>query len=225
MQYLWHPHSGIATVTVAFEGDVRIADTTGSNVVLPAGGVEWMRAGHGVWHTGQVESKRLVGFQLWVALPPNLENGASAAHYAMPKDLPMVGPARVVLGTFRGATSPIDAPPMTYLAVTLAAGERFTYQPAKDETVGWAAVADGALDTVSSTIEQGELAVFEESLAPMDFVAREKTRFVIGSAVPHPHELALGNYSVHTSDEALARGEAEIKRIGRELRANGTLRR
>ena len=55
MEYLWHPHSGIATVTVPLEGAIRIADTTGADVVLPAGGIEWMRAGHGVWHTGQVE--------------------------------------------------------------------------------------------------------------------------------------------------------------------------
>jgi hypothetical protein len=32
-------------------------------------------------------------------------------------------------------------------------------------------------------------------------------------------------HSVHTSEEALRRGKAEIERIGDELRANGTLRR
>lgn len=36
--------------------------------------------------------------------------------------------------------------------------------------------------------------------------------------------LFLGNYSVHTSAEALRRGEDEIRRIGRQLRADGTLR-
>lgn len=47
---------------------------------------------------------------------------------------------------------------------------------------------------------------------------------MFGSATPHPHELFLGNYSVHTSAKALREGEAEIVRIGRELKANGTLR-
>jgi len=51
----WHPHSGIATVTVVLEGAVRIVDTTGADLVLPKGGVEWMSAGNGVWHTGQAE--------------------------------------------------------------------------------------------------------------------------------------------------------------------------
>ena len=47
-----HPHSGIATLTYMIEGDLGYEDTTGKKGVLPAGGVEWMRAGNGVWHTG-----------------------------------------------------------------------------------------------------------------------------------------------------------------------------
>jgi redox-sensitive bicupin YhaK (pirin superfamily) len=223
MEYLWHPHSGIATVTVPLDGAVRIADTTGADVVLPAGGIEWMRAGHGVWHTGQVEPGIARAFQLWVALPPELENAPSVSQYVQPAQVPSVGPARVILGSYAGATSPVDAPPMTYLQVNLAPGERWTYQPAAGHLVGWLAVADGALRT-PARVEAGEVAVFEQANDPLVLVAEGDTRFVIGSAAPHPHELALGNYSVHTSAAALHRGEAEIRRIGRQLRDSGTLR-
>jgi hypothetical protein len=68
------------------------------------------------------------------------------------------------------------------------------------------------------------VAIFEPSEDPIDFVAVGVTRFVLGSAVPHPYALSLGCYSVHTNLEALRQGEEEIRRIGRELRANGTLR-
>lgn len=47
-----HPHSGIATLTYLIEGAIRYEDTTGKAGTLPAGGVEWMMAGGGVWHTG-----------------------------------------------------------------------------------------------------------------------------------------------------------------------------
>ena len=57
LEEFWHPHSGIATVTVALDGAIRAVDTTGADVVLPAGGIEWMRAGNGVWHTGEVHSR------------------------------------------------------------------------------------------------------------------------------------------------------------------------
>jgi redox-sensitive bicupin YhaK (pirin superfamily) len=224
MELLWHPHSGIATVTVMLEGAVRFAETTGRHGVLPRGSVEWMRAGNGVWHTGQAEPGHVKLFQLWVALPPELENGPSASHYVMPDEIPAAGPVRVILGEHDGMRSPIAAPPMTYLEVTLQDGERWSYQPPNGHTAAWIAVSDGRLHA-SSAIAAGELAVFEHSEDAIDVVAEGATRFVIGSAPRHPHDLVLGTYSVHTSEAALQQGEAEIRRIGEQLRADGTLRR
>jgi len=109
----WHPHSGIATVTVMLDGSSRYAETTGNAGVLPTGGVEWMRAGGGVWHTGTIDRGPVRGFQLWVALPPELENAPNASQYVRPEDVPAVGPARVILGAYGDATSTISAPPMT----------------------------------------------------------------------------------------------------------------
>jgi redox-sensitive bicupin YhaK (pirin superfamily) len=225
MERLWHPHSGIATVTVMLEGAVRIAETTGKNGVLPKGSIEWMRAGNGVWHTGQAEPGLVKVFQLWIALPPELENGPNQSHYVMPHEVPTDGHVRVILGTYQGMTSPIAAPPMmTYLVVSLDDGERWTYSPPPGHDVAWIAVSDGHLRT-PSPIPNGEIAILAEGSGSIDFVADGVTRFVIGSARKHPHDLVLGNYSVHTSAEALRRGEAEIRRIGDELRAQGTLRR
>jgi hypothetical protein len=48
--------------------------------------------------------------------------------------------------------------------------------------------------------------------------------FVLGSAVPHPHDLHLGYYSVHTSAEALERGERRIAELGAKLAAAGERR-
>jgi len=220
MEHGWHPHSGIATVTVVLEGSIRYAETTGKSGELPAGGVEFMRASGGVWHTGTQGQGRVRGFQLWVALPPELENAPNASHYVMPQESPVEGPARVILGDFGKAKSPIAAPPMTYLAVTLKAGERWTWEPPKGHTVAWVAVMDGALQA-SSRVAAGEMAIFAPSEEPIGFVAEGETRFVLGSAAPHPHELALGSYSVHTNPKALRQAEAEIRRIGRELRAEG----
>jgi redox-sensitive bicupin YhaK (pirin superfamily) len=219
----WHPHSGIATVTVVLDGAVRIADTTGADVVLPAGGVEWMRAGKGVWHTGSVQPGGARAFQLWVALPPPVEMAPSDSAYVQPRDIPVVGPARVILGSYEDVKSPIDAPPMTYLQVNLEPGEHWRYQPPHGHEIAWAAVAEGALHT-PARVPTGTIAVYEPSEGAIDFVAEGRTRFVLGSAAPHPYDLHLGNYSVHTSAETLREGEAEIVRIGRKLKADGTLR-
>ena len=222
MGFGWHPHSGIATVTVMLEGAVRYAETTGREGVLSAGGIEWMRASNGVWHTGAPEEGRVRVFQLWVALPPELENAPFASQYVMPKDVPVEGPVRVILGAYGELTSPIEAPPMTYLSVSLNHGERWTYHPPKGHSVAWVAVHEGVLRTPSA-VPSGEIAIFEPSEESIDFIAEGKTGFVLGSAAKHPYDLVLGNYSVHTSAETLREGEAEIRRIGQQLRAKGTI--
>ena len=221
MELGWHPHSGIATVTVVLEGAVRYAETTGKAGVLRAGSVEWMRAGNGVWHTGAAEPEGVRGFQLWVALPPELENAPNASHYLMPEESPVDGPVRVILGSHGNKMkSPIDAPPMNYLVVSLKAGERWSYQPAEGHEVAWVAVHEGVL-RAPTPIPGGEIAIFEPSGASIDFLAERDTVFVLGSAPAHRHQLALGSYSVHTSARALRQGEEEIRRIGARLLAEG----
>ena len=219
-----HPHSGIATLTFMIEGDVRYEDTTGKSGVLLAGGVEWMRAGKGVWHTGgPVGDSPVFGFQLWVALPASDENALAESIYLAPSDVPQDGPARVLLGSYGAAQSPIPAPSsMNYLAVRLKDGERWRYTPPAGHTVAWVAVDAGRLDA-GGPVAAGELVVFEESGDAIDIVARGDTSFVLGSAVKHPHRLVTGYYSVHTNKDALAKGEAEIHRIGARLRQEGRL--
>ena len=216
----WHPHSGIATVTVVLEGSIQYAESTGKSGVLSPGSIEWMRAGNGVWHTGALETGVVRGFQLWIALPPELENAPNGSHYVMPEESPGDGRVRVILGSHGQMKSPIDAPPMNYLVVTLKAGERWSYEPPKGHEVAWVAVHEGVLRT-PSPVPGGELAIFEPSEERVDFLAEGDAVFVLGSAPPHRHELALGDYSVHTSTKALRQGEDEIRRIGARLLAEG----
>jgi redox-sensitive bicupin YhaK (pirin superfamily) len=112
---------------------------------------------------------------------------------------------------------------MNYLQVDLEPGQQWNYRPPAGHDVGWVAVADGVLKTPGTAIPKGELAIFERSEEPLEFVAEGKTRFVLGSAAKHPHDLVMGMYSVHTSREALHTGEARIQQIGQELRAKGTI--
>jgi len=223
-----HPHSGIATLSYLSEGEFFYEDSTGEQGRLPAGGVEWMQAGNGVWHTGSLvpEVSHVRGFQLWVALPAAQENAPARSQYLTPSQVPQEGQARVLLGHHGAARSLIEAPaPMNYLAVQLKDGERWTYAPPVGHTVGWVAVDVGQLDAGDrkGLLGEGELAIFEESEDAIELMARGDTTFVLGSARKHPHDLVLGNYSVHTSAAALVQGEAEIQRIGRRLREEGRL--
>jgi redox-sensitive bicupin YhaK (pirin superfamily) len=213
-----HLHSGIATVTVNIEGAMHYRESTGAEGILPSGGVEWMSAGNGVWHTASpADGGHMRGFQLWLALPADDENGPAHSQYLAPEDVPCAGPARVVIGTYAGVTSPLrPRAPITYLQVTLSAGERWSYVPPAGHDVGWLAVAKGTLLTAGTTVGQ-EVLVFEDGEAAIDVVAQTDVEFVLGLAARHPHELVSGSYSVHTTRAALEQGEQEIARLGRAL--------
>ncbi|AIY39479.1 Pirin-related protein [Collimonas arenae] len=216
-----HPHSGIATITVVLSGNMEYQDSTGKSGTLSAGSVEWMKAGGGVWHGGgAAEGDHVRGFQLWIALPPEDENGPAHSQYLAPEQVQTHGPARVVLGRYGNAASAIvTRASINYLHVTLKNGQRWRYQPPEGHTVGWVATSVGKLHA-AGTVLQKELAVFEESTDALDFYAEGDTEFVLGSAVKHPHDLVLGYYSVHTNGEALERGETEIENIRKQLEAN-----
>jgi redox-sensitive bicupin YhaK (pirin superfamily) len=219
-----HPHSGIATVSYLFEGSVRYEDSNGATGVLPAGGVEWFKAAHGAWHGGGPgDTGRARGFQLWLALPPDQELGPVENVYVAPDAVARDGPARVLVGTHGGATSPLKAPAsLNYLAVRLRAGESWRYQPAVDHTVGWIALSMGRV-RVPETVEAGELAIFEPSSEAIHIHAEAETEFVLGSAAPHAHDLVLGPYSVHTSFGTLRAGERRLTEIQQRLQSEGRL--
>ena len=219
-----HPHSGIATVTHIQQGSVRYEDTTGARGILPEGGVEWFKAGHGAWHVGGPgESGRTRGFQLWLALPAEHELGAVESIYQAPDTLQREGPAIVLLGSYGDAKSALRTPsPVNYFSVRLKAGESWRYVPPASHTVAWAALSIGSVET-PDPIYAGELVAFAPSNQPIDFNASVDTEFVLGSAVPHPHELVLGFYSVHTSAQTLIAGERRIDEIRARLQKEGRL--
>jgi len=219
-----HPHSGIATLTVVLQGGLAYEDTTGKSGRVTEGGLEWMKAGNGVWHDGgPLEGTPLRAFQLWVALPAAEENSGPESQYVPAEAVEHDGPVRVVLGQYGRARSPIRAPEgINYLHIRLKDGERWHYNPPPGHNVAWLAVDRGTLHAPEE-IGAGQLAVFAEGEESIDVRAHGDTSFVFGSAIKHPHPLVLGYYSVHTSEQALAQGEEEIARIGRQLREQGRL--
>ncbi len=93
------PHSGIATLTTLLQGSLHLQDSKGLPESLDAGGIEWMQAGRGVWHGGPIDCTGSIKlFQLWVALPSDLELTDSSEIFLRPEEIPTDGPARILLG-------------------------------------------------------------------------------------------------------------------------------
>src|SRR4051794_17974585 len=183
-----HPHSGIATLTVVLQGGLAYEDTTGQSGEVREGGLEWMRAGNGVWHDGgPLEGTPMRGFQLWVALPAAEENSAPESQYIPAEAVEQEGPVRVLLGTHGRAHSSIRAPQgINYFHVRLEDGQQWHYHPPRGHDVAWLAVDSGGL-LAAQEIGAGQLAVFAEGEGSIDVRARGDTSFVFGSAIKHPH--------------------------------------
>ena len=223
-EFGFHPHSGIATLTLILSGQAFYKESTGREGVIETGGVEWMRASSGIWHTGGMCGKeRIRGFQLWVAMPPALELAEPQSQYLNASDFHFAGPARVIAGEYDGVKSILGSPNgMTYLDVRLRAGERWTYQPPEGHDVAWIASHQGIVAT-PERVSKGEVVVFRKGEQAISFEALADAGFVLGSAVEHPYDLVTGYYSVHTNAEALRLGENNIAEIGRRLRDQGVL--
>ncbi|TJX13886.1 pirin family protein [Tissierella creatinini] len=70
-----HPHRGIETVTLAFQGSVEHHDNAGHHGIIYPGDVQWMTAGKGIMHKEYHEKgfQKTGGIfhvvQLWISLP------------------------------------------------------------------------------------------------------------------------------------------------------------
>lgn len=228
----WHPHSGIATLTWQPDLGVQYEDTTGHSGVLPAGGLEWMNAGGGAWHRGSFAGPgHAQGFQLWVAMSPEVENAPAMGQYVAPEEVPRLswdgGELLVLLGElalnevrhpkdeWNSGKSPIQShQDMVYAVLKLAPGARWRHTPPSSHTVAWVFPFDGAA-TVQGEEAEHALHVLgpEGDLLLGNPSATKPARILIGTARPHHHPLVLGRYSIHTSREALRHGEAGIRAI------------
>lgn len=217
-----HPHSGVATVTVPVEGRFIYNDPAIGSGTLGYGGVEWMMAGSGVWHGKELSADnvdRILGFQLWLSMPPEFENDTPVSKYIESTETQTVGPAHIIVGNYQGVQSTVPAPTgINYLLVTLSPGDRWMYEPPAGHSVGWLALAKGSLK-IGSIIDAGEMAIFESGESQITLESTGETD--LGSALPHPYDLHMGYYSVHTSSEALRLGEQRIVELGRKLKEAG----
>jgi redox-sensitive bicupin YhaK (pirin superfamily) len=124
-----HPHTGLATVTWLFEGEVEHRDTGGTAVVVRPGEVNLMTAGRGVAHSEYSTPATTVlhGAQLWFALPAGLAEGPRRFEHAAPEARSIAGAeVRVFVGDWLGSSGAPKAPmPLLGAEVRLPPGLRW----------------------------------------------------------------------------------------------------
>jgi len=114
-----HPHRGIATLTYILNGEEEHFDSQGNYGKINSGGVQWMKAGGGIVHDGnlnvdpQTKDRLTHGFQFWINLPAKNKT-ESPQHLAIQaNEVPQKmlddgkGWIKVIVGEYEGLASKI----------------------------------------------------------------------------------------------------------------------
>jgi redox-sensitive bicupin YhaK (pirin superfamily) len=106
-----HPHTGLATVSWLFTGEIDHLDSGGNAAAVRPGELNLMIAGSGITHSeiSTPETHTLHGVQLWYALPERTRFSQNHFDHYAPEAVAAPGmTARVFIGSLLGSTSPVD---------------------------------------------------------------------------------------------------------------------
>lgn len=163
-----HPHIGLATVSYLFEGAMMHRDSLGTVQRIEPGAVNLMTAGCGITHSERGApdlmegGHRFHGIQTWMALPKDLEETHPAFAHISADRLPSValegGEARIILGRFQDASSPVQAHGRPFcMEARLASGAELAV-PGDVEELGFYVVA-GTAEVGGERVEAQTFAV------------------------------------------------------------------
>lgn len=110
MRVARHPHTGLATVSWLFTGEIDHRDSGGNAAVVRPGELNLMIAGRGITHSeiSTPGTTTLHGVQLWYALPDSTRFGPNHFEHYVPEPVHAPGlTVRVFLGTLLGSVSPV----------------------------------------------------------------------------------------------------------------------
>lgn len=108
-----HPHTGLATVSWLFTGNVDHLDSAGNAARVVPGELNLMTAGRGITHSefSTDDTDILHGVQLWYAMPDRARHGDPGFDHYAPEPVQIDGGAALVfLGSLLGSTSPVQTP-------------------------------------------------------------------------------------------------------------------
>jgi len=205
-----HPHTGLATVSWLFTGEVEHRDSLGTHAMVRPGELNLMTGGHGVAHSevSTPDTTLLHGVQLWVALPDDARDQPRdfAHHVPAATDLGGGAVARVFLGTLAGSTSPVvTATPLLGAELLLDPGARI--ELAVDPAFEHGLLVDRGRATLQGRpVERAELGVVDPGPSTLEIVAGdEPARLVLLGGPPFGEQIVMWwNFVARTHDEIVA---------------------
>ncbi|MDD7937834.1 pirin family protein [Actinomycetospora lutea] len=205
-----HPHTGLATVSWLFTGEVEHRDSHGVHARVRPGELNLMTAGRGIAHSevSTPGTSVLHGVQLWVALPDEARDGPRdfAHHAPEPVTLDDGATARVFLGSLAGSTSPVvTATPLLGAELLLEPGTRVVL--AVDATFEHGLLVDrGQVSLQGQPLEPGELGSVRPGQTTLEIAnGAGPARLVLLGGPPFGEQIVMWwNFVGRSHDEIVA---------------------
>ena len=220
-----HPHRGFSPIGIVLAGEAHHRDSRGNDHVVYAGGVQWIDAGMGLWHSER-PSKAFAEqgglhehIQIWINSPATRKSGPPRYRPRQRGEIPVRGPVRVLAGTGFGVPGAYETfTPIEMALVDLEDGQAMELPaPAGHGTVLFVREGAGRLDLGQGrSAGSRDVVVFEGDGDVVAVTAKGPTRFFYVSGQPIGEPVTWqGPFVMNTTTEILeAMRDAQKGKMG-----------
>lgn len=206
-----HPHIGLSTLTYLFKGEIEHRDSIGSVKTIRPGDVGFMTAGKGVTHTERTpkairdgSSLTLHGYQIWVALPKELEEMEPQFDFYKADQIPSWKAGnlelKLVAGNAFGKSAPLQGYSPLFMVDIYA--EESARLDLRDKLKGEVAfvIVEGAIEDQGDKVGSGQMLISKTD-QECEIYLEKNTRLLLFGGSPLAHEpLLLWNFVSHSKE-------------------------
>ncbi len=220
-----HPHRGIETVTIIYQGKVAHHDSVGNSGVIGVNDVQWMTAGSGILHKEYIDEdfNRLGGncqmVQLWVNLPQKYKMTAPKYQDLLFKDgNKFISDnekihLNVIAGEYKNVSGKADIfSPIDFFDLTLIAGSKIDFNFNSKHNLGML-VIDGTI-TINdrNLINKDHFILFENIGSEVSIKAETNAKVLILGGEPIEEDIVPHGPFVMNSIEEIHEAYSDYKK-------------
>lgn len=210
-----HPHRGLETVSIVFEGALEHRDNAGNSGVVTAGEVQWMSTGSGILHkeTHAQDFTRSGGtlhaLQLWLNIPSASKSDPPSYQRITEGDMGKVtlpgGSVRVVAGIYNGVTGPARTyRPLNIFIVDLRADGVVLFREPEDFNTGILVIQGSVTVNKAAAGSRGDFILFNNESGDIRIKGGDMgARLVVLSGEPINEPVVAQGTFVMTSQEEI----------------------
>ena len=222
-----HPHIGLCTLTWLIEGEIEHRDSLGTVQRIGPGDVGFMCSGSGVTHTERTpldlrdgRLNRVHGYQVWIALPKELENADASFQFLRRDELPQWQEGDLLMtmiaGRGFGKISPLKVPGDAFMLDLRSHSSKDQRLKLSGELQGEIAlvVVKGSVQSGEDKINSGQMLI-SKTEDQCEILLHPKTHLLIFGGAPYPEERFMMWNFVSSDKERLS--QAALRWMDRDF--------